>query len=122
MVLATFDKWQQFFASILIERASLLARAPCTSAGAGLPPHITRFQRPRAAAEPSSQDYDFSYDAITRHQAEGYDLVKRTLEDCPRLPIEPAAAPSTPTERRSRPNARAVPPKERSQHEPHLSL
>ena len=65
--------------------------------------HITRFQRPRAAGEPSSRDYDFSYDAITRHQAEGYDLVKRTLEDTrrPRLPIEPAAAPSTPTERRS---------------------
>ena len=41
--------------------------------------HITRFQRPRAPGEPSSRDYDFSYDAITRHQVEGYDLVKRTL-------------------------------------------
>ncbi len=63
--------------------------------------HITRFQRPRTPGEPSSRDYDFSYDAITRHQAEGYDLVKRTLEDARRLrlPVEPAAAPSTPTER-----------------------
>ena len=92
MVLATFDKWQQFFASILIERASLLARAPCTSAGAGLPPHITRFQRPRAPGEPSSRDYDFSRDAVTRHQAEGYDLVKRTLENARRPRLATGAA------------------------------
>jgi NTE family protein len=47
--------------------------------------HITRFQRPRTPGEPSSRDYDFSYDAITHHQAEGYNLVKRTLEDARRL-------------------------------------
>jgi hypothetical protein len=65
--------------------------------------HITRFQRPRAPREPSSRDYDFSRDAITRHQTEGYDLVKRTLQDARRrrLPTEPAAAPSAPTGRRS---------------------
>jgi hypothetical protein len=37
--------------------------------------HLTRFERPRTPGEASS--YDFSYDAITRHQSEGYDLVKR---------------------------------------------
>lgn len=63
--------------------------------------HTTRFQRPRTPGEPSSRDYDFSYDAITRHQAEGYDLVKRTLEDARRLRllVQPAAAPSNSTER-----------------------
>jgi NADPH-dependent 2,4-dienoyl-CoA reductase/sulfur reductase-like enzyme/predicted acylesterase/phospholipase RssA len=58
--------------------------------------YITRFQRPRTLGEPSSRDYDFSSDAIARHQAEGYDLVKRTLENARRLraPDQPAAAPS----------------------------
>jgi NADPH-dependent 2,4-dienoyl-CoA reductase/sulfur reductase-like enzyme/predicted acylesterase/phospholipase RssA len=46
--------------------------------------HITRFQRPRTPGEPSSRDYDFSYDAVTRHQAEGYDLAKRTLAEARR--------------------------------------
>jgi predicted acylesterase/phospholipase RssA len=57
--------------------------------------HITRFERPRVPAEPSYRDYDFSCDAITHHQAEGYDLVKRTLEDArgPRLPA-PLSAPT----------------------------
>jgi hypothetical protein len=63
----------------------------------------TSFDFTRTRGEPSSRDYDFSRDAITRHQAEGYDLVKRTVEDArhPRLPIEPTATPSTPTERQS---------------------
>ena len=51
--------------------------------------YITRFQRPRRPGEPSSRDYDFSYDAITRHQAEGYDLVKRTLGDGRRPRLRP---------------------------------
>ena len=50
--------------------------------------YITRFQRPRTAGEPSSQDYDFSDDAIRRHQTEGYELVKRTLAEA-RLPRVP---------------------------------
>ena len=46
---------------------------------------ITRFQRPRVLGEPSSRDYDFSDDAIARHQAEGFSLVKRTLEEACRV-------------------------------------
>ncbi|THD61267.1 FAD-dependent oxidoreductase [Phenylobacterium sp.] len=53
--------------------------------------HITRFQRPRSPGEPSSRDYDFSYDAITRHRNEGYNLAKRTLEEA-RLRRTPAQA------------------------------
>ncbi len=70
--------------------------------------YITRFQRPRIAGEPSSRDYDFSYDAITRHQAEGYDLVKKTLEEArrPRFPAQPAPSPSRPAERRRTKDAR----------------
>jgi NADPH-dependent 2,4-dienoyl-CoA reductase/sulfur reductase-like enzyme/predicted acylesterase/phospholipase RssA len=56
--------------------------------------HITRLQRPRVPGEPSSRDFDFSYDAITRHQAEGYDLAKQTLAEARRLrgPIQLTAA------------------------------
>jgi NADPH-dependent 2,4-dienoyl-CoA reductase/sulfur reductase-like enzyme/predicted acylesterase/phospholipase RssA len=54
--------------------------------------HIIRFQRPRAPGEPSSRDYDFSRDAVTRHQAEGYDLVKRTLENARRPRLATGAA------------------------------
>jgi Patatin phospholipase len=75
--------------------------------------HITRFQRPRAPGEPSSRDCDFSYDAITRHQVEGYDLVKRTLEHArrPRLPVQPTAAPSAPTERHQARDLRKISPR-----------
>jgi NTE family protein len=54
--------------------------------------YITRFQRPRTPGEPSSRDYDFSSDAIARHRAEGYSLVKRTLAGMRRLrsPDQPA--------------------------------
>jgi NTE family protein len=63
--------------------------------------HITRLQRPRVSGEPSSRDYDFSYDAITRHQAEGHDLAKKTLAEVRRLrePIPFATARSRPVGR-----------------------
>ena len=44
--------------------------------GDGAATHITRFQRPRTAGEPSSRDYDFSDDSIARHRAEGFEVVK----------------------------------------------
>ena len=47
--------------------------------GDGAANRITRFQRPRNPGEPSSRDYDFSSKSITRHQAEGFDLVQTTL-------------------------------------------
>ena len=75
--------------------------------GDGAATHITRFQRPRTPGEPSSRDYDFSFEAITRHQAEGYDLVKKTLEDARRLQrlAHPVAARQVHAER-----ARRLPP------------
>jgi NADPH-dependent 2,4-dienoyl-CoA reductase/sulfur reductase-like enzyme/predicted acylesterase/phospholipase RssA len=63
--------------------------------------YITRFQRPRTPGEPSSRDYDFSSDAIARHQAEGYELVKKTLAGARRLrspdqPAPPSVVPAGP--------------------------
>lgn len=47
--------------------------------GDGTQMNITRFVRKGHPGEPSSRDYDFSDVAIRANQAEGYDLVKRTL-------------------------------------------
>jgi NTE family protein len=58
--------------------------------------HVIRFQRPRVSGESSSRDYDFSCDSITRHRAEGYDLVKRTLEGNRRLQEIAQPAPRPP--------------------------
>jgi hypothetical protein len=47
--------------------------------GDGAAMHITRFQRPLTAGEPSSRDCDLSSEAITLYQAEGYDFAKRDV-------------------------------------------
>ncbi|MDV3480072.1 FAD-dependent oxidoreductase [Sphingobium yanoikuyae] len=47
--------------------------------GDGAATRITRFQRPRNPGEPSSRDYDFSWESISRHQAEGFDVATASL-------------------------------------------
>ncbi|HVZ06632.1 patatin-like phospholipase family protein [Rhodopila sp.] len=69
--------------------------------GDGAALRITRFQRPRSPGEASSRDYDFSYETIMRHRAEGFDLVKRTLKDARERGqlLRPPRPPAIPAER-----------------------